>query len=50
MARMMTSWQSKAHGLFGLVALEIWGRIYFMNQSVDEVSSLIQRCEKLASR
>ncbi len=43
--RTMSAWNRQAHGLFGLDALEMWGRIYFMGQSVDEVTGLIASCE-----
>lgn len=44
-ARTMATWNRQSHGLFGLVALEMWGRIYFMGQSVEEVTGLLARCE-----
>ena len=47
--RTMSSWNRQAHGLFGLVALEMWGRIYFMRQSVDEVTQLVARCDGSAA-
>ena len=47
-ARTMSTWNHQAHGLFGLIALEMWGRIYFMGQSVTDVSALLQRCEQAA--
>jgi len=33
------------HGTFGLIALEIWGRIFFMGQSVASIEGLIAECE-----
>lgn len=42
--RTMSTWNRQSHGLFGLVALEMWGRIYFMRQSVEEVTRLVARC------
>lgn len=46
MARMISSGRRWVHGVFGLIALEIWGRIYFMGQSVDRVEELIEECER----
>lgn len=48
-ARTMSTWDQQAHGLFGLVALEMWGRIYFMGQSVDAVNRLVADCEGRAA-
>jgi hypothetical protein len=45
----MTTWKTQVQGLFGLVALEMWGRIFVMGQSTDDVSALVERCERLAS-
>ena len=47
--RTMSTWNRQAHGLFGLVALEMWGRIYFMRQSVEEVTRLVARCDGTAA-
>jgi asparagine synthase (glutamine-hydrolysing) len=44
--RSMLTWKRQPHGLFGLVALEIWGRVYFMGQSVDQVGELVAGCER----
>ncbi|TAK55105.1 MAG: asparagine synthase (glutamine-hydrolyzing) [Gammaproteobacteria bacterium] len=40
------SWRHSKDNLFGFVALEIWGRVYFLGQSVDEIGQLIADCER----
>jgi asparagine synthase (glutamine-hydrolysing) len=45
--RTMTTWKTQVQGLFGLVALEMWGRIFVMGQSTDDVSALVDHCERL---
>ncbi|NQV85908.1 MAG: asparagine synthase (glutamine-hydrolyzing) [Woeseiaceae bacterium] len=37
------SWRSNVHGFFNLLALEIWGRLFFLNESVDEITERIGR-------
>jgi len=49
-ARVMSSWDRQAHGLFGLVALEMWGRIFFMGQTVDDVTASVEACERRGGR
>ncbi len=44
--RLLGSWRGQAHGFFGILALEMWGRIYFMGQSLEEVDELITRLER----
>jgi len=42
-------WESNVHGFFNLLALEIWGRMFVLGQSAEEVSERIQRaCGKAA--
>jgi asparagine synthase (glutamine-hydrolysing) len=43
--RMLASDRRSAHGLFSLVGLEIWGRIFLMGESQDTIT---QRVESLA--
>ncbi len=45
MRHMMDAWQRRTHGLFGLIALEMWGRIHLMGQSVAEVEAVVAACE-----
>ncbi|MEZ5290887.1 MAG: asparagine synthase (glutamine-hydrolyzing) [Vicinamibacterales bacterium] len=35
----VTGWSRQVHGFFNLLALEIWGRQFFMGQSVDDVTA-----------
>ena len=46
--RTMSSWNRQAQGHFGLIALEMWGRIYFMGQSVEQVGALVVECERIS--
>jgi asparagine synthase (glutamine-hydrolysing) len=44
-------WESNVHGFFNMLALEIWGRLFFLRQSVDEVSDrLLQPTTATRSR
>ena len=36
-------WDQNVHGFFNLLALEMWGRLFVMDQSVDEMSDQVQR-------
>jgi hypothetical protein len=36
-------WRQNVNGFFNLLALEIWGRLFFFRQSVDEVNEQIKR-------
>jgi len=44
--RAVSSLNNRAQGLFALIALEIWGRIYFMGRTVDDISALVAFCER----
>lgn len=44
-ARTMSPSSRHPDGLFGFIALEMWGRMYFMRQAVDDVRDLIEACE-----
>jgi asparagine synthase (glutamine-hydrolysing) len=48
LARTMSSWSQQPHGLFGLVALEMWGRLFFMGQTVQYIEALVADCEARA--
>jgi len=50
MEHMMDAWRKRTHGLFGLIALEMWGRIHYMRHSVAEVEALVAACEPRAAR
>lgn len=34
----VANWQENVHGFFNLLALEIWGRLFFLGQSVEAVT------------
>jgi asparagine synthase (glutamine-hydrolysing) len=34
----VTSWEQNVHGFFNLLALEIWGRMFFLGESVEGVT------------
>jgi asparagine synthase (glutamine-hydrolysing) len=44
--RTISSSNRQPDGLFGFIALEMWGRIFFMGQTVDDVTGLIEACER----
>ena len=46
--RLCSSGRRWVYGIFALIALEIWGRIFFMGQKVEEIAELIERCERRA--
>ena len=39
--RLIGDWRRWIHGMFGLIALELWGRLYFMNESEEQLGRLI---------
>ena len=39
----ITNWQHNVHGFFNLLAIEIWGRLFFLDQSVAEVTEQMLR-------
>jgi asparagine synthase (glutamine-hydrolysing) len=46
LAQMVTSWRRWVHGFFGLLTLEIWGRLFFLGQSIEEVSGQLESFER----
>lgn len=34
------------HGIFGLIAMEMWGRLHFMNQSTAQLGELVDACQR----
>ncbi|MFB3903562.1 MAG: asparagine synthase (glutamine-hydrolyzing) [Acidobacteriota bacterium] len=42
--RTVTGWRSNFNGFFNLLALELWGRLFFFNQTVEQLTewSLVQ--------
>lgn len=45
----ISNWQTNVHGFFNLLALEIWGRLFFMDQSVEEVTEQLLRVSPSAN-
>ena len=44
--RLVADWQRWVHFFFGLVTLEIWGRIHFRGESVDAIGEQIRKLER----
>ena len=42
LAQAVGAWRGNVNGFFNLLALEIWGRMFFFHQSVDEVSDRLR--------
>ena len=47
---LVTSWRRWVHGFFGLLTLEIWGRLFFLEQSIEEVSEQLESVERRTAR
>lgn len=45
LSRMLANWERRVHAVFGLVTLEIWGRIHFRHQAVDLIDEQILKRE-----
>jgi asparagine synthase (glutamine-hydrolysing) len=41
----INNWSDNTVGFFSLVSLEIWGRLYFLDQTVDQINALIENLE-----
>ena len=50
LAHLVASWRRSVHGFFGLLTLEIWGRLFFMEQSIEEVSEQLESFERRTAR
>jgi len=37
--QLVSHWQLHVHGFFNMLSLEIWGRLFLMGQSIDEVNA-----------
>jgi hypothetical protein len=37
----VTNWEQNVHGFFNMLALEIWGRLFFLRQPVEVVTEQI---------
>jgi asparagine synthase (glutamine-hydrolysing) len=45
----ISNWQQNVHGFFNLLALEIWGRLFVMHESIDDVTERIARVSRGAA-
>jgi asparagine synthase (glutamine-hydrolysing) len=43
MMEAVVNWRENVNGFFNLLSLEIWGRLFFFRQSVDEVNEHVKR-------
>jgi asparagine synthase (glutamine-hydrolysing) len=50
LAQTVEAWQKNVFGFFSLLALEIWGRQFFMGESAPEISERLARVEKGRSK
>jgi asparagine synthase (glutamine-hydrolysing) len=46
LAHLVSSWRQWVNGFFGLLTLEIWGRLFFLGQSIDEVDAQLRQLER----
>ena len=46
LAHLVASWRGSVQGFFGLLTLEIWGRLFFMGQSLEQVSEQLESIER----
>jgi asparagine synthase (glutamine-hydrolysing) len=49
LARLLGDWERSVHFLFGLLALEIWGRIHFRQQPVALVDEQMRKRERIGA-
>jgi asparagine synthase (glutamine-hydrolysing) len=45
----ITSWERNVHGFFNLLALEIWGRMFVLHESVAQVEARLDRVTRKAA-
>jgi asparagine synthase (glutamine-hydrolysing) len=45
LADAVRKWRTNVVGFFSLVSLEIWGRLYFLDQTIEEVNKLVAELE-----
>jgi asparagine synthase (glutamine-hydrolysing) len=45
-AHLVSSWRRWVHGFFGLVTLEIWGRLFFLGEDLEGVMEHVRRIER----
>jgi asparagine synthase (glutamine-hydrolysing) len=41
-ARMLDNWQRRTYGIFSLLGLELWGRMFFMGENTNQVTARIE--------
>jgi hypothetical protein len=46
----VVNWRDNVNGFFNLLALEIWGRLFFFRQTVDEVNDHVRRAAGAPTR
>jgi hypothetical protein len=46
----VSNWRHNVHGFFNILALEIWGRLFFLRQSIDTVTEQLERNSSVTSR
>jgi asparagine synthase (glutamine-hydrolysing) len=46
LAHLVSSWRRWVHGFFGLLTLEIWGRLFFLGQTPEQVSEQLEAIER----
>jgi asparagine synthase (glutamine-hydrolysing) len=39
----IANWQQNVHGFFNLLALEMWGRLYFLHQPLEDLTEQVMR-------
>lgn len=42
----ISRWEENVHGFFNLLALEIWGRLFVMHESIDDVTERVVRVSR----
>ena len=42
-SQLVSGWRSNVNGFFNLLSLEIWGRLFFLGESIDDVSERFLR-------
>ena len=46
MERLLGDWQRWAYFFFGLITLEIWGRLYFRRESIEAIGEQMRKLER----
>jgi asparagine synthase (glutamine-hydrolysing) len=45
LGQIVASWRRWVHGFFGLLTLEIWGRLFFVGQTIEQLGEDLERLE-----